>query len=148
METCTPFLLMQVGRVSVENLIAFGVIVIILQRGKIRIVNIRQPGTAHATILILVAVFRFTLGTQLKATQGVQFKTHLLDAAAASVNILAQRTENLRIFFRIFIILFADICKNLNNPFFLIQNLSAQIIHLRIILHLTGNTLAGVSNLV
>ena len=139
---------MQVGGVSVEDLIALGVVVIILQRGEIRIVNIRQPSAAYAAILILVAVFRFALGTKLKAPQGVQLKTHLLDATTACVNIFTQSTENLRIFFRILVVFFSDISKNFNNPLFLVQDLSPKIVYLGIILHLSGNALTSICNLV
>ena len=55
---CTLFL-MQIGGISVEDLIALGVVIIILQRGEICIVNIRQPCAAYAAVLILVAVFRY-----------------------------------------------------------------------------------------
>ena len=138
---------MQVGGVSVEDLIALGVVVIILQRGEIRIVNIRQPSAAYAAILILVTVFRFALGTKLKATQGVQLKTHLLDATTACVNIFTQSTENLRIFFRILVVFF-PISANFNNPFFLVQDLSPKIVYLGIILHLSGNAFTSICNLV
>lgn len=116
------------GTVRVKELITcFGIVIVFFERCKVLILRIGQTRSADAAEDILFTIFRVTFRAHFIAAQGIEFKFHFLDTAAARINIVAECAKYGRILIGILVIFLAEIRENLNNSLLLVEDFALEI---------------------